>query len=686
VKNLFYFLIIIFLLLFPINSYSQLIWSTYFGGNDFDYVQGMEIDDSKNVYLSGLTRLNNNFPITEGAYKRDFQFESNFVSKFNPSCSKLIFSTFIGESYIFMIDIKVDKFGNSYITGSTSFFQDIPITRYPTTPNAYDTSFNGDISHNDRKFDGYVTKLNNRGDSLIYSTYLGGNAYDVGVSLVIDKIYNAYITGITSSNNFPTTLGAFDTIYNGTYNDNYDIFITKINNLGSNLIYSTFLGGSLSDWPNAIVIDDSYNSYITGCSGSENFPTTPNAFVSKIPSNHFNTIISKIDSTGSALIFSTFIGDDNNSLHSNEARSLVIDKEKNVYITGYTSSPDFPTTLNAYDRSFGGGFGNNYDIIITKLNHDGDYLLYSTFLGDTGIDQGQLIKLTANNNVILSGTTSSRNFPITKDAYQQYFKDSLDYFISGLSANGDKLRYSSFFGSTGITNWFMSNSDRILLDSLNNLYIAGNTSSDHFPVTNGAFDVSYNGDVDIFVSKLNLCSCLPLIDSIKYPTVLCWHYADDTIEIRNNCFNTLIMADNIFSGMNKSEFSIIKPDYFPYYLLPGDSVKLIIRFTPNSVKGIKTASIYFPNNFSYDYTFNLIGYNEKTVDYLINKIGSDTILIDLGTICPGSVPKDTTITIFNKSSIGTTFKIENKDPQLQITPIGKAGKKEDDSPQGVKKK
>ena len=262
-----------------------LVSSTFLGGSDFDSGRGIAVDPRGNAYVMGETR-SVGFPTTAGAFDTSFNSEFDaFVIKLNPAGSELVYSTFLGGSFNdvedFGLDIAVDPRGNAYVTGLTNSAD------FSTTPGAFATFLNGD-------YDVFVTKLNPAGSKLRYSTFLGGNAFEQGFGIALDSQGNAYVSGFTCSTDFPTTAGAFDTSLNG----NCDPFVTKLNPAGSNLRYSTFLGGNAFDEGGRIAVDSQGNAYVSGFTCSTDFPTTAGAF-----DTSFNGIcdafVTKLNSAGS---------------------------------------------------------------------------------------------------------------------------------------------------------------------------------------------------------------------------------------------------------------------------------------------------------------------------------------------------------------------------------------------------
>ena len=230
---------------------SALVYSTYLGGSSEDGAfNGIAVDASGNAYVTGYT-YSSNFPTTPGAFQTSGGGGTRdaFVAKLHVAGSALVYSTYLGGSdYDVAWDIAVDAAGNAYVTGQTHS------SNFPTTPGAFQTSYGGGA------YDAFITKLNAAGSALLYSTYLGGSDYDEGSGIAVDATGNAYVTGLTYYFNFPTTAGAFRTSPAGYY----DAFVTKLNAAGSDLVYSTYLGGSSADGGYGIAVDATGNIYVTG--------------------------------------------------------------------------------------------------------------------------------------------------------------------------------------------------------------------------------------------------------------------------------------------------------------------------------------------------------------------------------------------------------------------------------------
>jgi hypothetical protein len=473
-----------------------LAYSTYLGGGSGDWGLGITIDSSGNVYITGGTS-STDFPTTTGAFDTSFNgsvvYTDVFVTKVDSTGTALVYSTYLGGgSADGSNGIAIDSSGNVYITGLTNS------TNFPITPGAFDTSFNGGSG------DVFVSKLNASGTALLYSTYLGGVGIDGGQSIAIDGSGNAYITGYTWSSNFPTTLGALDTSFNG---GSRDVFVTKLNTSGTALVYSTYLGGSGTDFGDGIAVDGSENAYITGSTPSTNFPTTPGVFDTLYNGgvSYGDIFVTKLNASGTALVYSTYLGggsDDGGS-------GIAVDGSGNAYISGGTMSSNFPTTLGALDTSYNGV--GDYDVFLSKLNPSGTALVYSTYLGGGGSDGTNGIAIDGSGNAYITGQTSSSDFPTTLGAFNTLSNGSSDGFVTKLNPSGTALVYSTYLGGVG-SDWGTG----IALDGSGNAYITGETQSSNFPTTPGAFDTTFNGNYDVFVTKLSLVFPLSVQEWMRY--------------------------------------------------------------------------------------------------------------------------------------------------------------------------
>ena len=403
----------------------------------------------------------------------------------------LVYSTFLGGANVDDgFDITVDAAGNAYVTGQTQLLV-VPST-FPTTPGAFDTTHNGSQ-------DAFVTKLNPTGSALVYSTFLGGSDLDSAGGIAIDAAGNAYVTGTTSSPDFPTTVGAFDTMLNGR-----DAFVTKLNPSGSALVYSTLLGGIDDELGSSIAVDIAGNAYVTGSTTSANFPRTPGAFDTTLnPNEVFEAFVTKLNPSGSALVYSTLLGGSKGS----SPAGIALDTSGNVYVAGTTSSSDFPTTVGAFATTSNG----SDDVFVTKLNATGTAAFYSTYLGGGTMEDARGIAIDTSGSAYVTGLTNSINFPTTVGAFDTTYGGNFDGFVTKLNSSGSALVYSTYLGDV---NFDIGND--IVVDPSGNAYVTGNTASPNFPTTVDAFDTTYNGgSSDAFVTKLNAAG-----SAIVYSTFL----------------------------------------------------------------------------------------------------------------------------------------------------------------------
>jgi hypothetical protein len=455
-------------------------YSTYLGAaGALDVGWGITVGDDGFAYVTGETR-SAKFPATDGAFDESYN-EGGidaFVAKLNADGSGLVYATYLGgRSSEQGRNIAIDAAGNAYVTGNTRSRD------FPTTPGAFQTSLNTIESY---PFpDGFVTKLSPDGSELIYSTFLGGSDSDGGSGIAVDAVGNAYVLGGSSSDNFPVTSGAFQPTYHG----NTDLFITKLNVVGSGLEYSSYLGGSDGDGAGGIAIDAVGTAYLTGYTRSTDFPTTPAAFDESYNGGDENAYVAKLTPDGSALAYSTFLGGSDGA----GADDIVVDGDGNAYVVGTTRSVDFPVTPRAFDTVHQVNDGN--DGFLTKLNAAGSGLAYSTFLSG-GSESAQAIALDSVGNAYVAGYAAS-GLATTPDAFQKMFHGSFDAFLMNLNPAGSALIYSTYVGG--------SNSDiarGLALDVGGNAYVTGETRSGDFPTTPNALKRRNRpSTVDAFVTK-----------------------------------------------------------------------------------------------------------------------------------------------------------------------------------------
>ncbi|MFH1373197.1 MAG: SBBP repeat-containing protein [bacterium] len=438
-----------------------LIYSTYLGGSNDEYGYDIAVDASGATYITGDT-YSTDFP-TVNPYQTDQGYCDVFVTKLSNSGNSLVYSTYLGGSINdWGFSIAVDATGAVYITGDT-YSTDFP------TVNPYQT-------YQD-KTDVIVTKLSSDGSSIVYSTYLGGNNYESGHGIAVDSSGAAYVTGATASPDFPT-----ENPYQ-TYQGGYDAFITKLSSGGNSLLYSTYLGGKLGgcgiDRGYHIAVDASGAAYVTGFTESTDFPTE-NPYQTYQGGN--DAFVTKLSSSGSSLVYSTYLGGSVNDL----GYGIAVDTYGAVYVTGSTESTDFQTE-NPYQTDQGGR-----DVFVTKLSSSGSSLVYSTYLGGNDYERGHGIAVDGSGAAYVTGHTYSKNFP-TLNAYQSD-QDTIDVFVTKLTTEGSSLVYSTYLGGNNV-----DYGRGIAVDATGAAYVIGYTESTDFPTENPY--QTDQGGLDAFVTK-----------------------------------------------------------------------------------------------------------------------------------------------------------------------------------------
>ncbi len=320
---------------------------------------------------------------------------------------------------------------------------------------------------------------------LLYATYLGGSGGDYGKGIVVDSSGAAYITGQTNSTNFPTANPVQASLGGGN-----NVFVTKINAAGSALVYSTYLGGngvSLGDSGNGIAVDGSGNAYVTGFTNSTNFPTANPLQAGN--AGAWDAFVAKINPAGSTLVYSTYLG----GSADDYAYAIAVDGSGDAYITGETLSGNFPTAgpIQAINNAPGVG-----SVFVTKINTAGSALVYSTYLGGSGSDQGNGIAVDGSGNAYVTGSTMSTGFP-TASPLQASSGGGQDAFLTKVNAAGTALVYSTYLGGNG-----QDRGNGIVVDNSGAAFVTGYTASTNFPAAS-ALQSGFGGASDAFVTKVN---------------------------------------------------------------------------------------------------------------------------------------------------------------------------------------
>ena len=447
----------------------------------------------------------------------------------------LVFSTFLGGSAADVANaIATDASGNIYVAGGTQS-PDFPITAGALQGATKGTATAGSA---------FVSKLNPQGTALIYSTYVGGTGGDAANGLAVDSAGDVYIVGETGSTDFPVTAGALQTAFPGSRTS----FVAKLNSAGSGLVYATYLGGAQQvsylccDAAAAVAIDSAGNAYVAGLTFAAGFPVTPGALQTTLKSElSSDAYVAKLNPSGSALVYATFLGGSGQGafdigpavFEGDAATALAVDGAGNAYVTGYAHSSDFPVTAGAFQTANKAATTMGvvssipgYNAFISKINPAGSALVYSTYLGGSGVtipngygpekiygDGASAISVDSAGNVYVAGGAYSADFPVTAGAYQtelratqpaaNLFQPGYNAFAAKLNPAGTNLVYATFVGGSG-----SDRANAMAVDGSGNAYIAGTTTSLDFPVAAGALQAvnkaAYTNNAGTaFVAELN---------------------------------------------------------------------------------------------------------------------------------------------------------------------------------------
>jgi uncharacterized repeat protein (TIGR01451 family) len=406
----------------------------------------------------------------------------------------LVYSTYVGGlSEDNISGLFADATG-IYVAGLT-VSPDLPAAGTP-----YQSGIGGD-------YDAYVAKLNPAGTALVYRTYLGGSSTDYGLGLAVDGTGKAYVIGLTASADFPVTASAYQSTFAGGPVDTpFDAFLAKLDANGSTLLYSTYLGGTGTDFAAGVAVDAAGAAYVTGRTDSTDFPTAGTPFQAA-NGGGADAFIAKLNpslSGAASLVYSTYLG----GAAEDRASAIVVDGSGNASVTGRTESTDFPTAGNPYQDQNAGSF----DVFVATVNAAGSTLLYSTYLGGTGDDRGFSLARDSSSNLYVTGHTLSTDFPTTVGAFDTSCGSDgtcnsglFDAFVAKLApaaGGAASLVYSTYLGGGAD-----DEGEGIAVDTAGNAYVTGYTNSRDFP-TAQAFQPVCGvgcgiGFVDAFVTKLN---------------------------------------------------------------------------------------------------------------------------------------------------------------------------------------
>jgi len=390
----------------------------------------------------------------------------------------LVYSTYLGGSnYDHGYAIAVDKNGAAYVTGETQS------TNFPVKAPYQSALKNGVFN------DAFVAKFAPAGNALVYSTYLGGSYGEHGKGIAVDGAGAVYVTGWTGSQDFP-----LQNPFQNAPKKNPEAYISKLSPAGNALVYSSYLGGSDSEWATAIAVDASGAAYLTGWTKSTDFPLLNP--IQNARGGNEDAFVSKIAPAGNALVYSTYLG----GLQDEEGLGIAVDSGGSAYLTGWTWSPNFPL-LNPYQNAL-----KYEDAFVAKLAPAGNALVYSTYLGGWWFDSAHGIAVDSAGAAYVTGWTQSNDFPLM-NPYKSAFNGGTykDAFLTKLSPQGNSLSYSTYLGG-----WNNDQANKVAVDSSGAAYVTGFTDSNDFPSKNPLSEQ----DGSIFLTKFT-----PQGNALAYSTL-----------------------------------------------------------------------------------------------------------------------------------------------------------------------
>ncbi len=449
-------------------------FSTYLGGAGSDYAYDVAVDSTGNIYVAGTT-YSAELPAVAGAYDSSLSSSPDFfVSKLTPDGSSVVFSTYLGgNGSEYGPRLGLDTNGNIVIAGGTAS------SDFPTTDGTYLTDKPSGTTV-------FVTKLLADGSGLVYSTYIGAGTL---TDMAVDGAGDVHVLARASSTGFPTTSGAFQETFQG---GSYDLAVCLLTNEGTELAYSTYLGGTGTDYGQAIAVDGAYQTVVVGYTYSTDYPTTAGSLQPALTNTSYSDgIVTKLSPDGDSLIYSTYLGgSDYDYLYD-----VATDPLGSVYVVGRTSSSDFPTTIGAYRA-----VRPDYDsTIISVLNAAGSSLEYSTYCWSTKDEQH--IARNAWGEIHIGGRIYGYTWsglPATPYAFQSSPGGSYyDTYVAKFSADLSVLLYASYLGGSDYD--YLA---ALAVDEADNLYAVGYTESSNFPTTPGALQPAPLSSLNAFVTKI----------------------------------------------------------------------------------------------------------------------------------------------------------------------------------------
>ena len=442
-------------------------YATYFGGDRVDTPTSAAVDSARNLYIAGGTN-SANFRTTAGVVQATNRGSTDaYIAKFSPT-GQLLFSTLIGGGGADTItDIAITPQGAVAFGGLTTS-PDFPLR------NPRQTEFKGGPPLGS---DAIIGILDPTGATLQFSTLWGGSLEDRVTKIALDPTGNIYVAGITYSLDFFTNAGQ-----RTNRGGNFTGFISKFTPTGSNILYSTYLGGTAADSLFAIAVDATGAMYVAGTTASFDYPVTQGAIQTNYKGAVFSgeAFLTKLTPDGESIFYSTFFG----GTGVDSIRAITVDAEGNVYAVGDSTSGDLPVTANAIQRERGG----NQDGFFIKVNPTGTQLLTATYIGGAGLDALEQVRLAPDGSVYIIGRTESPNITTRNPIQPGGYGGARDGYFAQLNPAGTALIQASYLGGSGLDEFVACP-----VDSTATAYLVGNTASTNFPVTAGAAQPTFGG-------------------------------------------------------------------------------------------------------------------------------------------------------------------------------------------------
>ena len=456
----------------PLTIDPKVDYLTYIGGTALDRINEIAADEQGNAYIVGDTESLN----FHGQNRDDNDKQGVFVSKLNAQGTDFLYLTLLeGNNDDGGFGIALDANNNAYVSGFASH-------GFPTTPGAFSTVTGINF------YDAFAAKLDANGN-LVYATYIGGtSAADTAFDIAVDSAGKAYVVGDTDSGiSFPQR-NRYQGCGYGYYNS-HDGFLSVVNASGSDLTYSTCIGGNLvQDQAFGVAVDSSNNAYVTGFTKGENFPTK-NAF-QPASGGGDDAWVAKFNPTASgeaSLIYSSYLGGSG----TESAKNIAVDSLGQACVTGVTGSANFPL-VNAFDTT-----NQINEAFVTVVNSSGNALVGSSFLGGADQEEGFNIAVDKAGSIYVTGRTLSSDFPVALP-FQPTRRGVRDAFVTKLRF-GRGVISSSFIGGNG------NDFGKGIAVKGNLIYVAGETQSTNLLTTSGTVKPTSNAsstNPDGFVAKI----------------------------------------------------------------------------------------------------------------------------------------------------------------------------------------